>query len=297
MNERGLEAFTAIVMGQTLRRAAELLNLTQSAVSYRLKELEDDLGTILVDRRKGLKAIRLTPAGRDLLPLAMQWQELQGQVRSFRSKVPAHFLMIGSVDSMNNHVLPPLFKALRKNEPPVFCRITTSDSIVLYRKIESREVDVAFVLQEQHFPYVSVEPFTRERMLVLRVKQEGLPSRIRADELDPRFELRFPWSSPYQLWHDKVWPPEEIGEIFVDTLLLVRNLLQDERQWAIIPESSAPFMMERDLMVQTLVPPPPDRLSYKLTHRYPKGTTVEALDILNRLIAGMDFGNAYAGLL
>ena len=56
MNERGLEVFTAIVMGQTLRRAAELLNLTQSAVSRRLKELEEDLGSILVDRRKGLKA-------------------------------------------------------------------------------------------------------------------------------------------------------------------------------------------------------------------------------------------------
>ena len=47
MNERGMEAFTAIVMGQTLGRAAELLNLTQSAVSHRLKDLEAELGAIL----------------------------------------------------------------------------------------------------------------------------------------------------------------------------------------------------------------------------------------------------------
>lgn len=297
MNERGLEVFTAIVMGQTLRRAAELLNLTQSAVSRRLKELEEDLGSILVDRRKGLKAVRLTPAGQDLLPLAMRWQELRGQLQTFRSKVPAHFLMIGSVDSMNNHILPPLFRALRENDPPVFCEISTSNSAVLYRKIESREVDVAFVLQDLHFPYVAVEPFTRERMLVLRTGGRELPPKIRADELDPRFELRFPWANPYQLWHDKVWPPEEVGELFVDTLLLVRNLLQDDRQWAIIPESSVPFMLERGLAVQDLTPPPPDRLSYKLTHRYPKSTTAEALEILDRQIERLDFGRAYAGLL
>ena len=83
----------------------------------------------------------------------------------------------------------------------------------------------------------------------------------------------------------------------MDTLLLIRNLLRDERQWAIIPESSIPFMLERNLKVQALIPPPPDRLSYKLTHRYPKSTTVEALEILDHLITKLDFVNAYAGLL
>ena len=297
MNERGMEAFTAIVIGQTLGRAAELLNLTQSAVSHRLKDLEAELGAILIDRRKGLKAIRLTPAGQDFLPLAMQWQELHGKVAGFASKVPAHALRIGSVDSMNNHILPPLFQALRENEPPVFCEVSTSNSAVLYHKIESREVDVAFVLQELHFPYVAAKPFTRERMLVLRTGRDNLPEEVRAEDLEPRFELRFPWASPYQLWHDRVWPPEEVGELSVDTLLLIRNLLRDERQWAIIPESSIPFMLERNLKVQALIPPPPDRLSYKLTHRYPKSTTVEALEILDHLITKLDFVNAYAGLL
>ena len=42
--------------------------------------------------------------------------------------------------------------------------------------------------------------------------------------------------------------------------------------------------------------PPLRALSMPLVLHYPKGTTVEALDIPNRLVASMDFGNAYAGL-
>ena len=156
--------------------------------------------------RPSMMCVRFTPPASAVMQQAMQWQELHGKVAGFASKVPAHALRIGSVDSMNNHILPPLFQALRENEPPVFCEVSTSNSAVLYHKIESREVDVAFVLQELHFPYVAAKPFTRERMLVLRTGRDNLPEEVRAEDLEPRFELRFPWASPYQLWHDRVWP-------------------------------------------------------------------------------------------
>ena len=53
MHEKGIETFLAVAMSRTLGKAAELLNVTQSTISYNLSELESEMGMILVDRQKG----------------------------------------------------------------------------------------------------------------------------------------------------------------------------------------------------------------------------------------------------
>ncbi|MFD2880212.1 LysR family transcriptional regulator [Paenibacillus rhizoplanae] len=49
----GIEAFLAIVRTGSISKAAELLHLSQATVSYRLKTLEQEMGGLLVERRKG----------------------------------------------------------------------------------------------------------------------------------------------------------------------------------------------------------------------------------------------------
>lgn len=59
ITHRQIEAFKAIMEAGTVLRAAELLHVSQSAVSHLLGDLEHDLGYNLFDRRKG----RLKPRG------------------------------------------------------------------------------------------------------------------------------------------------------------------------------------------------------------------------------------------
>ena len=49
----GIEAFLAIVRTESINKAAESLHLSQATVSYRLKTLEQEMGGLLVERRKG----------------------------------------------------------------------------------------------------------------------------------------------------------------------------------------------------------------------------------------------------
>ena len=65
MNLRFVEAFYWVVTLQSVTRAAEKLHLTQSAMSSRIASLEEELGTLLLDRRD--KQFRLTVAGAALL--------------------------------------------------------------------------------------------------------------------------------------------------------------------------------------------------------------------------------------
>lgn len=63
---RGLEAFLWVAELGTFGRAAAHLNISQTAVSHRLKKLEESLGLQLFSR--STRQVTLTPAGADLLP-------------------------------------------------------------------------------------------------------------------------------------------------------------------------------------------------------------------------------------
>ncbi len=64
----GLQAFLSIAEQGSFSRAAAHLNLSQTALSHRIKKLEEDLGFQLLARTT--RQVALTPAGLELLPTA-----------------------------------------------------------------------------------------------------------------------------------------------------------------------------------------------------------------------------------
>jgi hypothetical protein len=111
-------------------------------------------------------------------------------------------------------------------------------SLELYEKVERRERDVAFVLAEQCRKNVEVFPFYREPMLIVRPRQRSSqPNKIHADDLDPNHELFLNWSPSYQSWHDRMWSPHRDVEVELDCVSLIHALLEEPKQWAIVPFS------------------------------------------------------------
>lgn len=68
MNTRRLEALLAIVRCGSFAAASEQLNMTQSAISLRIRELEEELGTTIFDRSR--RRAELTSEGRQLVQYA-----------------------------------------------------------------------------------------------------------------------------------------------------------------------------------------------------------------------------------
>ena len=64
----GIEAFVAIAQLGNFVRASAHLNLSQAALSHRIRMLEDDIGTRLLLRTT--RAVSLTEAGQEFLPIA-----------------------------------------------------------------------------------------------------------------------------------------------------------------------------------------------------------------------------------
>ena len=67
MKLRQLEALRAVVVSGTTTQAGELMGLTQSAVSRLIRQLEDELGLSIFDRRNG--RLRITPEGQQFYDL------------------------------------------------------------------------------------------------------------------------------------------------------------------------------------------------------------------------------------
>jgi DNA-binding transcriptional LysR family regulator len=294
LHEKGIETFLSVAMSRTLGKAATLLNVSQSTISYNLRELENDMGMILVDRQKGMKSVRLTPAGESFLPLALKWQEINREIANARNPKTAHSLAIGGTECVNCGLLSDLYSDLLENNPPIHLRICTDPSDQMYQAVESRALDIAIVVHEEASKYVITEPFFRENLVVARIPEEGekTTGKVNPASLEPELEFYIEWGSPYRLWHDHLWDPTRSVKMRLDSVNLVSAIMVLPGQWCMVPESAV-ARIKRDnkkVKIQNIVDPPPDLIYYKLTHRYPKASAQQGLEIFDEVAARRGFG-------
>ena len=79
VNLRQIRAFLAVVSAGSFTRAAELLSLSQPALTVRVRQLEEQVGVRLIDR--GARVLELTREGRELYPV------FQRMIRDFDSAI------------------------------------------------------------------------------------------------------------------------------------------------------------------------------------------------------------------
>jgi len=108
MYDRSIEAFLAVASCHSISGAADLLHVTQPAISHRIRELETHLGIILIDRMKGSRRCELTLAGETFLPTAELWGQAWREMEKLKFSIAVLSLTIGCVDSVNTYLLPLL---------------------------------------------------------------------------------------------------------------------------------------------------------------------------------------------
>ena len=83
MNYKDIEVFLELVRCRNITKAAENLYLSQSAVSNRLKSLEDEMGVQLFLRAKGHRIVELTRQGGEFIPVAERWKALYEETEAY----------------------------------------------------------------------------------------------------------------------------------------------------------------------------------------------------------------------
>lgn len=124
MTLRQLEYLVTIVDTGSFTRAAELLHVTQPALSHQVRALERATGGPLLERLP--RSVRLTPMGRAMLPHARATlAAAQKSVSAARQAAGLQCgeIMVATVYSLSLGVLPPVLKAWRRAHPGVHVRL------------------------------------------------------------------------------------------------------------------------------------------------------------------------------
>lgn len=291
VNIQNITAFLAIIHTGTISKAAQELYLTQSAVSHRLKALEDEVNARLIVRCQGRQGIQLTEKGEEFIPIAERWLSLLQDTHRLSTRGDRLYLSIASVDSLNIYLFPPLYRRLMLDAGQTLSlRIRTHQSNEIYRLLEQQKIDVGFVLRPIILKNIYMQPVLREKMVLLRktkqVMQESssLPV-ISASELDPAKEFFIDWSPAFHVWHERWWPGILRPELHVDTAALILKLMDGEEDWSIIPLSMArEFQKTGRYALYEIKEEPPERVIYKLTHKFPKPSSLPALELLDKYL-------------
>lgn len=171
----GLEAFLSIADHGSFHRAAANLNLSQTALSHRMKKLEDDLGIKLLTRTT--RHVALTPAGVDLLPKARQlmaemtssFDELRQQGKKRQER-----LSIGCLPTIAVHYLPPILMDLRKKFPDLNIRIFDNSKMEIAERVFSGEAEFGITIVSADRWDLEITPLLKEPFVVICPKSHPL---------------------------------------------------------------------------------------------------------------------------
>lgn len=284
-----VRTFLRIVATKTLGKAAEEMHLTQSTVSKRLQRLEGDVGAKLIERHKGVRTVSLTRAGAAFIEIANRWLEIQEDVLALQAVSEQLPLAVGSLESQNIAFFSRIYSELLKERPLLRLKIMQRHSDEMYSLVDKRMIHVGFSLLDIYTPNVTVRPCYREPLVGLRLAAEpsenGEKTAVRVADLDPQHELYMEWSDSLRVWHGQHWDPAAPGRVRVDSLNVIQNLLQEPGQWTIFPYSLAKACLTRgNLEIFRIVPAPPERVCYALTHKFPTEEALTALKIFNAIL-------------
>jgi len=146
MADRRLQVFHTVARLLSFTKAAETLHMTQPAVTFQIRQLEEHFNTRLFDRTHN--RISLTAAGQRVFEYADRilalYGEMDSRVRELTGDVSG-ILIIGASTTIAEYVLPGLLGEFQAEYPDVNVRLSVSNSLGVVHMVESNAVDVGIV--------------------------------------------------------------------------------------------------------------------------------------------------------
>jgi len=172
LNLGNLATFRLVVQRGSFSAAADVLGISQPAVSLQIRQLEQFLQTRLIERTgRGIKA---TAAGLALLSHGERIEQVVDEairsVSEFNREVSGT-ITLGTGATACIHLLPPLLQQLRNDYPLLKVGVTTGNTLDIVRAIEENRLDMGLVTLPVSGRALDVMPVMNEEFVFI-VSQE-----------------------------------------------------------------------------------------------------------------------------
>lgn len=164
----GLEAFVAIAERGSFNRAAVHLNLSQTALSHRMRKLEDDLGVRLLMRTT--RQVTLTPAGLELLPKAQAAIEgLTGSIDALRrqSRARHQHIAIACLPTIAVAYLPAVLAAFARKHRGVSVQVLDNSASEIADHVQSGRAEFGLTIVSSNRWDLDITPLMKEPFVLV----------------------------------------------------------------------------------------------------------------------------------
>ncbi len=146
MADRRLQVFHTVARLLSFTKAAETLHMTQPAVTFQVRQLEDYFNTRLFDRTHN--RISLTQAGERVYEYSERILDLYGEmdnsVRELTGEISG-VLMLGASTTIAEYMLPEMLGVFKKKYPSLVVRLKVGNTDGVVQMIENNVIDLGIV--------------------------------------------------------------------------------------------------------------------------------------------------------
>ncbi len=168
MADRRLQVFHTVAKQLSFTKAAELLFMTQPAVTFQVKQLEEHFNTRLFERSHG--KITLTPAGELALDYAERILNLTAEMEARISELTGQVsgpLLIGASTTIAEYMLPRMLGEFKQKHPDTQARLTVANSETIENKVAEHTLDMGLIEAPSHHPNLVTQVCCEDELVMI----------------------------------------------------------------------------------------------------------------------------------
>ncbi|MBN6886388.1 DNA-binding transcriptional LysR family regulator [Cytobacillus horneckiae] len=168
MDLQQLEYFRTLAQTQHVTRSAEVLSISQSALSRSIARLEDEMGVPLFDRQG--RTIRLNQFGQIFLErvenMMKEFNEGKKEIQDLLEP-ESGTISLGFLHTLSTNLIPDLISSFRIDYPKIKFKLGQGPSHILLDQLQSGEIDLCLIAPNDVKHPVRWEELWSEELFVI----------------------------------------------------------------------------------------------------------------------------------
>jgi len=244
MQIESLKVFCDLAETESFTKAAQINDVTQSAVSQTISALERQFKSLLIERSK--KNFRLTPEGDVLYDYSKRilqgYEALHSKLQELEGVISGN-IRVATIYSIGLHVLPPYLKKFLKTFPTVNVHVEYRRANQVAEDVLGNVVDLGMLAYPARDSKLEIVPLGKEPMVLICHPHHELAKHqsVRTKALNGLKFVGFEPDIPTRKALDKIFKEHGVSVQYVmefDNVETVKRAVEIDSGVAIVPEAT-----------------------------------------------------------
>jgi DNA-binding transcriptional LysR family regulator len=244
MQLESLKVFCDLAETESFTKAAQINQVTQSAVSQQISSLERQFKSLLIERSK--KKFRLTREGQVLYEYSKQiiqtYDSLHSKLQEIKDIISGT-IRLSTIYSVGLHDLPPYIKKFLKSYPTVNVHVEYRRSNQVYEDVLGNVVDLGLVAYPNKDTKLDIVPLRKDKLVLICHPQNPLAKSkaISLSEIAGQKFIGFEPDIPTRKAIDKIFKDHNISVHNVmefDNIETVKRAVEIDAGISVVPQGT-----------------------------------------------------------